>query len=346
MKKRIIACSDGTWNKPGGLDRGKPVKTNVELMYESICKDGNGVKQLKLYDSGVGTGYTAKDKFLGATEGFGIDQKIQDIYKFLILTYEEEDEIFLFGFSRGGYTARSVVGMINCCGILKPEYLHLINEAYYLYRNKNIYTHPESDLMVGFKNQYSRQPKIKFLGVWDTVGSLGVPLRISKIQNKNKYQFHDVKVSKIVEHAYHALAIHDLRFPFTPTFMEKGDSAKTGQVKQTIEQRWFSGVHANVGGGYSDRGLSDLPLQWLMKKATELCLCYDEEQLKQMKPDPKGELRNSYTPLYWGWLPKWRTIYGENQVNEVLDKSVIERYDKKYMPKVVKKAIEKGIPIN
>src|SRR4051812_11154500 len=140
MKKRIIACSDGTWNKPGNKDKGKEIRTNVELMFRNICCTGNGTQQVKVYDSGVGTGYSLKDQYIGGAAGLGIDNKIKDIYKFLMLTYEgADDEIFLFGFSRGAYTARSLVGLINNCGILRPEYIHLVDEAYNLYRSRNAY---------------------------------------------------------------------------------------------------------------------------------------------------------------------------------------------------------------
>ncbi len=301
--KRIIACSDGTWNKLGTIDRGKPVKTNVEVMYQSICEDGNGIKQMKLYDSGVGTSYSLKDQLIGGAAGLGIDQKIKDIYKFLILTYEEDDEIFLFGFSRGAYTARSVAGFINNCGILKPQYMHLVDEAYDLYRNRNDYSAPDSDLMMSFKSRYSSQPRIKFLGVWDTVGSLGIPLPSFKTLNSKKYKFHDVKLSRIIDYAFHALAVHDLRALFQPSLWEQSRSVKQDKNNpQVLEQRWFSGVHSNIGGGYCDSGLSDIALDWLMKKSNNIGLCFNEEKLKEIKPNCKGELRNSYTPLYWFWV--------------------------------------------
>src|SRR3954471_3120072 len=175
--KRIITCSDGTWNKPGVLDRGVQVLTNVEKIYYLIpATDEHGIRQVKYYDEGVGTGYSWKDKFWGGATGEGIDKNIKDAYKFIMWNFEPGDEIYLFGFSRGAYTARSVAGFIRNCGILKPEYLHLLDEAYELYRDKTELTSPSSDFMMSFKERYSFQPRIKFIGVWDTVGCLGISL--------------------------------------------------------------------------------------------------------------------------------------------------------------------------
>ncbi|HET7897552.1 MAG TPA: DUF2235 domain-containing protein, partial [Flavisolibacter sp.] len=175
--KRIISCSDGTWNKPGTTDRGIDVKTNVAKLYECICSEGkDGTAQVKIYDEGVGTGYSRKDRLLGGATGAGIDKNIKDIYEFFVLNYEPGDETYLFGFSRGAYTARSVAGFIRNCGILKKENIHLVDKAYNLYRDRNDYTKPDSDLMKSFRAAYCMRDQsgdsvvpIHFIGVWDTV---------------------------------------------------------------------------------------------------------------------------------------------------------------------------------
>src|ERR1700712_2571258 len=114
--KRIITCSDGTWNKPGTLDRGSVVKTNVERMYNTICSCGEDkIEQCKIYDQGVGTGYAERDKIFGGLTGLGLDKHIQDMYTFICLNYQPGDDIFLFGFSRGAYTARSIGGFVRNC---------------------------------------------------------------------------------------------------------------------------------------------------------------------------------------------------------------------------------------
>jgi uncharacterized protein (DUF2235 family) len=341
--KRLITCSDGTWNKPDNTDRGKPVSTNVERMFQCICTEDTAVpeqpvQQRKYYDQGIGTGISLADKLLGGIAGAGIDKNIKDVYTFLVLNYEPGDEIYLFGFSRGAYTARSIAGLIRNCGVLKPEYLHLIDKAYDLYRDRNKYTSPDSDLMQAFRKHHAWEniTPIKFVGVWDTVGSLGIPLPWYKLKNRNKYKFHDVTLSSTVEYACHALAIDERRKLFLPTLWEKSNTAKNDPShKQQMEQRWFAGVHSNIGGGYVDTGLSDIALNWLVKKANTAGLCYYPDVVQQIKGDCRGVLRNSYTPLYWFWLPVWRSIQLNSDSNQVIDESVWERcsHDQNYMPR-------------
>jgi len=249
--KRIIVCCDGTWNKPGITDRGSIVETNVEKIYDVIDNSKDlSTAQVKFYGQGVGTGFSRKDQFLGGGTGLGIDRNIQDAYKFIMWSYKSGDELYLFGFSRGAYTVRSLAGLIRNCGVMKPEFLHLVDEAYHLYRDRTSLTHPESDLMKAFKKSYGveEETKIKFMGVWDTVGALGIPLRWFNGLNK-KYEFHDVKLSSQIKYAYHALAIDERRKIFEPTLWEVSESAvKSGD--QICEQVWFPGVHSNVGGGW------------------------------------------------------------------------------------------------
>jgi uncharacterized protein (DUF2235 family) len=341
--KRLITCSDGTWNKPGNIDRGQRIETNVEKMYQCICPystdNNNAIQQLKYYDEGVGTGFSWKDKLLGGITGAGIDKNIKDLYTFLILNYEPGDQIYLFGFSRGAYTARSVAGLIRNCGMLMPQYLPLVDKAYELYRDRDQYTAPDSDMMTGFRRQYAWEnvTPIKFIGVWDTVGSLGIPLPWYKLWNKNKYHFHDVTLSSWVENACQALAIDERRKLFTPTLWQKSNTVKNDpNHPQRMEQRWFAGVHSNIGGGYADTGLSDIALSWLAKKAGEAGLCYDSTVYQKIKGNPWGEMRNSYTPLYWFWLPVWRSInLGDETTNQSIDNTVYDRHREiyKYRPR-------------
>ncbi|MGC4035056.1 MAG: DUF2235 domain-containing protein [Chitinophagaceae bacterium] len=274
--KRIVVCCDGTWNKPGNLDRGQPVETNVEKIYQAIGSTNTTIQQVKYYGQGVGTGYSLRDKFLGGGMGAGIDRHIQDAYKFLMWTYEPGDEIYFFGFSRGAYTVRSLAGLIRNCSIMKPEYLHLVNEAYHLYRDRSELTHPDSDLMKAFKKSYGidREIPIKFLGVWDTVGSLGIPLPWFNWWNK-KYLFHDVKLGSQIQYAYHALAVDEQRKSFAPTLWEPSNNEGSNN-KQISEQVWFAGTHSNVGGGYVDNGLSNITLNWMIDKAKDTGLEFDE----------------------------------------------------------------------
>ena len=350
MKRRLITCSDGTWNRPGITDRGQPVKSNVELIYNCISEgsSADNVEQVKMYDCGVGSSsFNFKDQILGGTSGDGIDKNITDAYKFLVYNYRSGDDIYIFGFSRGAYTARSLAGFINNCGILKPEFVHLTDEAYSMYRDRNTYTHPNSDLMKGFRASYCRDAitPIKYLGVWDTVGSLGIPLPWYKMYNKNRYHFHDVTLSSIIENAYHALAIDEKRKLFEPTLWRKSMAVKNDpNHPQKLEQRWFAGVHCNIGGGYVDHGLSDLALNWLMEKASSAGLHFNTEKLLALNPkheltfNPKGELRNSRSAMYWFWRPTWRTLSLNKDSNETLDESVIKRMelDSNYRPRNLK----------
>ena len=142
--KRIITCSDGTWNKPSTTQKGKPIRTNVQKIFDLICKrDAQNILQIKYYDQGIGAeGNWFTRTFDGAT-GKGIDNNIMDAYKFIVWNYEPGDEIYLFGFSRGAYTARSLAGLIRKSGILKKNDLNLLSKAYQLYRNHD--ARPDSD---------------------------------------------------------------------------------------------------------------------------------------------------------------------------------------------------------
>jgi uncharacterized protein (DUF2235 family) len=341
--KRLITCSDGTWDKPGDTDdNGKPLDSNVCLLFNAITPTGeDGVPQLKMYDTGVGTGYSWKDKLLGGITGLGIDQKIKDIYTFLVMTYAPGDEIFLFGFSRGAYTARSLGGFIRNCGILKPAYLHLLDKAYELYRDRNDYTAPDSDLMKSFRANYSYEDitRIKFIGVWDTVGALGIPLPAWKLYNSQRYKFHDVTLSSSIDYAYQALAIDERRKPFDASLWQASGNTTAGQQTKELEQRWFAGVHCNVGGGYQDHGLSNDTLQWLAGKATQCGLQLDQSKLQQYPPNPLGIKRNSFTLPFWLAGKIWRKVENPDFPPQLIDESVFYRLksDPSYRPNNLRK---------
>jgi uncharacterized protein (DUF2235 family) len=349
--KRLIACTDGTWDKPGDTKDGESYDSNVCLLYNAI-KDvaEDGTKQLKAYDTGVGSSFGWRDRLLGGTMGTGLDRKIMEMYSFLMLNYQpakppdKSDEIYLFGFSRGAYTARSLVGFIRCCGILKPENLHLLETAFGLYRDRNKYTSPDSDAMVAFRRNFSIEDitHIHLLGVWDTVGSLGLPLSVFKLYNSEKYQFHDVTLSSTVKHAFHALAIDERRKLFEPTLWEPSTKVVTGEVKQISEQRWFPGVHCNIGGGYEDRGLSNGSLHWMAEKANGAGLEFNNHKLGHFHKEPTARLRNSYTLPFWFWHKIWREVKGRKHLDQQFDESVDTRLKelKSYRPQNLAKIDE------
>jgi uncharacterized protein (DUF2235 family) len=322
--KRIITCNDGTWNQPETVDKGAGVMTNVEKIYKCILPvDHKGLPQVKFYDQGVGTSVGWWNKIRGGVTGAGIDKNIKDTYKFIMWNYSDfSDELYLFGFSRGAYTARSIAGFIRNCGILKPQYLHLVDEAYELYRNRTILAHPDSDAMRSFRKQYAYNgdgiTKITCIGAWDTVGALGIPLRFYQLSNKERYKFHDVTLSSWVQNAFHALAIHERRKIFSPTLWQS--SKEFESHKNRLEQVWFAGVHANIGGGYQQSGLSDITLAWMMAKASDLGLamninCLIDDSAEHLPvilhPMVKGYMRNSIKDFWIYRLEPsaWRIMY-------------------------------------
>lgn len=329
--KRIITCSDGTWNKPGDQFDGKYVQTNVQKLFEAICKkvtpdDGRKVvHQIKYYDEGVGAEGSAWSKMIDGATGRGIDDNIKDIYKFIIWNYEPEDELFLFGFSRGAYTARSLAGLIRNCGILKKNNMMLVEEAYQIYRNRdNPELDPKGAISKKFREDNSHpEERIKFVGVWDTVGALGVPVHAFQWIDKNKYQFHDTTLSSLVENAFQALAIDERRSNFKPTLWTLSKDVKDRVVGQRMEQVWFCGVHSNVGGGYPDQGLSDITLNWMADKARSCGLGFDEPYLASiLNPNPEGTLYDSKTGIF-GLLPDYiRPVCKTPFANESVDPSV------------------------
>ena len=257
--KRLIVCCDGTWNNADSKD----AETNVALMARAIhANPKDGPQQIVLYLRGVGSsGLLAETLWEGAT-GYGLDENIRSAYMFIAQNYVPGDEIFCFGFSRGAFTARSLVGFIAACGILKRQRLGDLVDAWDYYRDASKKPHSPQAFMRLNSSDCHTDAKIKFLGVWDTVGCLGIPGQLLSAQNESRFAFHDTGPCAIVEHACHALAIDEHREQFVPTLW-------TGAAPQgvNIEQVWFAGAHADVGGGYVTRALADIPLVWMAKKA-------------------------------------------------------------------------------
>ena len=243
--KRIVLCFDGTWNKPAdeNLPSAQQVETNVRRFYESLKETGtDGAKQVKWYDEGVGTHWY--DQFIGGAIGTGLEVNIVQGYEFLAKNYEGGDEVYVLGFSRGAYTARSLVGMVRNCGLIEAKHVALrVGIAYGIYRTRD--DGPDSMTAKLFRSSFCREIRIKFIGVWDTVGALGIPHDIVKGLNMKFYEFHDTELSGIVENAYHAAAVDEHRQDYDVCLWNP--QSKPGQ---TMEQRWFIGAHCDVGGGY------------------------------------------------------------------------------------------------
>lgn len=331
--KRIITCSDGTWNKPNTNDHNIRVHTNVQKIFDFLRKEDNGGNlQIKHYDEGVGAEGNIFTRYINGATGKGIDDNIKSAYKFIVWNYQPGDELFLFGFSRGAYTARSLAGLIRKCGIIKTNNLDLINDAYALYREKKI--GPEHKTAQEFRKQNSHSIyHIKFVGVWDTVGALGIPLSIFQQWNKSKYSFYDTTLSSIIEHAYQALAIDEKRGAFAPTHWKKSGNKNGKFDKQHLEERWFNGVHSNIGGGYPNEGLSDFALKWMIEKARNAGLAFHEDLVKyNIHEDALGTMYDSRQGIY-RLLPKYdRPVRESGDGTETTDPSVWEHYEKTREP--------------
>ena len=261
--KRLIVCCDGTWQSLSC-----PYPTNVVKIAQVIKPSANdSIPQIVYYQEGLGTG-DEFDKITGGAFGWGIDKDIQDAYRFLCLNYEPNDEIYLFGFSRGAYTVRSLAGLIYCSGLLRRQYIRDLPKAYDLYRDPKV--PPNDSKAINFRAEYGDHVPIKLLGCWDTVGELGVPKQIPFVSNwiNAKYKFHDTKVNRLIENALHAVAIDEQREIFNVTPMRISDQATT-----KLRQVWFPGAHSCIGGGdKATSGLSDAALQWMMEETAKLGL--------------------------------------------------------------------------
>lgn len=260
---RLAVFFDGTWNTPSD-------KTNVYKLYK-LVNDIDPSRQQAEYIQGVGTGdkgglLSFFNRFLGGAFGDGLSENIVKGYRWLADAYRAEDEIFLFGFSRGAYTARSLAGMIRNCGILRKDHLEQADEAYALYRD---HLPPDSAPAVEFRRRFSVDAPVAFVGVWDTVGSLGIPVEgLSLPGFKEHYKFHDTKLSHNVKAAYHALAANEYRSAYGPTLWTKNDpDSQQRPAELPVEQRWFLGAHSNVGGGYVNDTLCNISCRWLQKMA-------------------------------------------------------------------------------
>jgi uncharacterized protein (DUF2235 family) len=342
--KRIIICCDGTWNTPDKTEENNPCDTNVVKIAQAVKPvSDKGIEQLTYYDPGVGTsGWIVKRWFDGAT-GSGISENIKQAYKYIIGNYEPEDELYFFGFSRGAFTVRSLAGLIRNSGILKTNDPDLIKQAYRLYKSGSHSTKPKEKEATLFRKTYAVADKvpIKFIGVWDTVGSLGNPLFINNVFSKFSpsvmgNQFHDTDLSSTVKFAYQALAINEKRLNFKPTLWKQQDTSG----KQKLEQVWFIGVHSNVGGGYPKTGLSDIALNWLTSRARDCDLDMESITLNENPSEKPGK---SWKSFYMLIPPCYRKIGVKENGNESLHPTVMERYksDAKYRPRNLKRYLKR-----
>ena len=262
--KRLIVCCDGSWNTP---EMESP--TNVVRLASALRnRTADGVPQIVYYDEGVGT-HGPIDKIFAGAMGAGLDFNVREAYRFLAGNYEAGDEIYLFGFSRGAYTVRSLAGMIGLAGLLGRRQITEVAEAYELYRREK---HRNAAPAVAFRSKHgTRVPPITLLGCWDTVGALGIPDKLPGVgldeRFNKRYRWVDTKLGAHVEHALHALAIDERRVEFEPTLMESVTD------EQSLLQVWFPGDHGSVGGGQRHKEpLARIALEWMTEAIADLGL--------------------------------------------------------------------------
>lgn len=329
MAKNIVICSDGTGNS-AMTGRG----TNVFKLFEAVdccghMSDPGLAEQVVFYDDGVGTERLKPLRLLAGACGLGLSRNVKQLYAALARTFDIGDRIFLFGFSRGAFTVRTLAGFIATCGILDrkkfendDELWNGVKAAYNEYRGKF-----RTDLGKWFRAPYDNKKAdefrrkhavrhvhfavngkvpISFIGVWDTVAAVGLPFdHLTDFINKYIYRFTfpDLKLSPTVKKACHALSLDDERHTFHPVMWDEEN-----EKDDRIEQVWFPGVHSNVGGGYPKQGLSLVALDWMMTKAETAGLRFIEKDRRFVSDhqNVNDKLYDSRTGLafYYRYKPR------------------------------------------
>jgi uncharacterized protein (DUF2235 family) len=339
--KRIALFLDGTWNTVND-------DTNVWRM-KSLCV--SDADQVSYYSTGVGT--TFLESLPGGIFGYGLEN------------YNPDDRIFIFGFSRGAFTARSLSGLVSKCGLLKPGAPISLPQLYERYR-KGSSVHTIRELKnvppekLSFEEKwllkYSMAIPVWFVGVWDTVGALGVPFGHFPVISRSNYGFLETDLRINNARAYHAMAIDEHRQAFAPTLWTRTVAANASLddgPKQRplieVEQRWFVGAHADIGGGYQNGMLSQIPLDWLMRKADVHGLKFRDTVVLDGNEN-RGTIHDSFWDMahhvYWlakRGKPYFRTIGAApiqnagnitTTINETIDGTVFDRWreDSAYRP--------------
>lgn len=308
--RNLLLAFDGTWAVPDTELSDGDESTNVWRLVNSLEPfSDEGIEQLSWYFSGVGT--EVFDRVRGGLFGRGLSAKIEQGYASLARHYREGDRVFLSGFSRGAYTARSLAGMLGRVGLVwDPQ---LTRQAYELYREGGAAEQRQ------FRMHCARQIPIEAIAVWDTVGALGVPLGLFDEFNQRYYQFHDTQLGSNVHHAFQALAIDEHRRSFAPTLW-----TPQSVPSQTIEQRWFIGAHSDVGGGVHPCPLSSRSLGWIQRRLQSLGLqCRTVEPVSATALRPTDSWRQFMAGLYaLGSERHYRPIGYTRYGAEVLAKAV------------------------
>ncbi len=310
MPKNIVICCDGTGN-----DFSKPeTDSNVVKLYNTlkICD-----AQVAYYHPGVGTmgapnanGHLAKwwSQIEGLAIGKGLLDNVGDAYRYLINAYQDGDNIYIFGFSRGAYTARAVASLLHVYGLMEPGNEQLIPYILRLYGQKSKASQ-EATIPAenAFKYAFSRAVAVHFCGVWDTVSSYGwltSPINL-RFNGQNP----------IIRTGRHAVSINEHRCFYQDNLWGPSLPATEEAPAQDIRQVWFTGVHSDIGGSYdeSEAGLSKITFEWMLVEAVKQGLLVDGPRAeivlgeappppalpRYVQPDPKGILHVSLKSFWW-----------------------------------------------
>ncbi len=328
--KRIAIFIDGTWNRPDAEHPTNVVRLSRCVQHYDRDTD---TAQVVIYSPGVGSGRgnTAfgrrLDRTFGGALGWGLLDIIEETYRNLVYAYEQGDEVFIFGFSRGAFAARSLAGMIRSCGICPRSHLARIPEAVARYVSREPETHPEHPHSYAFRADFAPdtatsraeynwrraagptdaiQLTLPYVGVWDTVGALGVPAFLPFASKFNaKYAFHDTKLSSSVLSARHGVALDERRKTFPPHLWSNLDelnaryAVESGpQPAPAYAQQWFPGNHGSVGGGGNRIGLSSIAMHWIAMGAEDagLAINWDDFDRQAWRLDVSEALVNKFGP--------------------------------------------------
>lgn len=344
MSKNIVICCDGTSNSPTDQEDGKPCPSNVWKFYDALLSSaGSDWKQIGFYDAGVGSGTSSVSRALGklgalltsfgklgrilgkifgtgnrlfeAGTGTGIRENILDGYSAIVRLYQPGDQIFLIGFSRGAYTARCIGGLIRKAGLLKAENARYAPDLVKLYVNRR----PTASVSLRDGICYENSTvNIAFIGVWDTVASLGLPLwgwwfRPLGFGSNDGYRDSRPVVCDL---ACHAMSMDEKRSQFLVTPFDENPKDKS-EISEQIEQRWFRGTHAGVGGGYADEALSNIPLLWMIERASSKGLLFDVGKTTAIRGNPLGDVHDELVRQpFWQAFVSWPRWFPCNRPNE------------------------------
>ncbi|ALQ07610.1 DUF2235 domain-containing protein [Pseudoalteromonas fuliginea] len=303
----LVICCDGTWNNPQQEDNGAPAPTNVVKLYHALAKkDNSEVIQKLYYHPGLGGEETGlKDSIIDGALGKSIKRHICSAYHWLASNYNEGDKVFIFGFSRGAFTARSLGGLLGL-GLL--DFNKLENNKARWEKTHGHFENYKSKLERIPKSLYINNKKslpIHFIGVWETVGALGIPNDMelfNLLDNPASWRFHDTSLGKHISIARHAMAMDEKRSSFCVTRWSEN------LVDRDVKEMWFPGVHSDVGGGYYDTDLSDIALEWMIKEAQESGLFFRDNILNQLNPNPCGVLHNSFKGIFAKFRSRPRNV--------------------------------------